>query len=157
MIRRALTAALMTVVLATAALVSTAGAASATVTASDGEVLRLVNAERARVGCAPLRVNGHLQIAAQRHSAEMAALNRFSHTGANGSSPQRRAASIGYGAAVAENVAAGQRTPGQVVGEWMSSPAHRRIVLNCGYRSTGIGVASGGQYGVYWTQKFGTV
>lgn len=153
MIRRALTAALMIAVLAATVLVAGAQDASA----NSGQVLQLVNAQRARAGCAPLKVNGHLQIAAQRHSQEMASLNRFSHTGANGASPQRRARAIGYGAGVGENIAAGQRTPQQVVNAWMASPGHRRNILNCRYRSTGIGTAHGGTYGVYWTQKFGTV
>lgn len=157
MLRRALTSALLSTVLATATLVAGAGAVSANVTVSDAEVLRLVNAERARAGCASLQVNGHLQIAAQQHSREMAALNRFSHRSATGASAQQRARAVGYGAGVGENIAAGQRSAQQVVNAWMASPGHRRNILTCSYRTTGIGIATGGHYGVYWTQKFGTV
>lgn len=157
MLRRALTTALLTTVVATAALVAGTGTASAHVTSSAGEVLRLVNTQRAQAGCAPLQINGHLQIAAQQHSREMAALNRFSHTSARGASPQQRARAVGYGAGVGENIAAGQRSAQQVVNAWMASPGHRRNILTCSYRTTGIGVETGGRYGVYWTQKFGTV
>lgn len=157
MIRRALSTTLLAVVVATAALVGGTAPASASATASGGEVLSLVNALRARAGCPALRVNGHLDTAARQHSRELARLNRFAHTGANGAGAQQRARTIGYGAGVGENLAAGQRSPQQVVNAWMTSPGHRRNILNCGYRSTGIGVATGGSYGVYWTQQFGTV
>lgn len=35
---------------------------------------------------------------------------------------------------------------------WMASTGHRRNILNCSFRSIGIGFASNGYY---WVQDFG--
>jgi uncharacterized protein YkwD len=53
-----------------------------------------------------------------------------------------------------ENIAAGQRTPQEVVNSWMNSPGHRANILNRNYTKIGVGYASGGEYGTYWTQMF---
>ena len=153
LLRRVLKAGSLTLSLAAAALVF--GPASAQASPQADQVLALVNAHRVQAGCVPLVQNGHLQIAAQKHSAEMASLSRFSHRGVNGFNSQQRASAAGYGARVVENIAAGQQGPREVVADWMASPGHRRNILNCNARSTGIGIAEGGRYGVYWTQKFG--
>ena len=56
----------------------------------------------------------------------------------------------------AENIAAGQRTPEEVVESWMNSPGHRANILgDC--KELGVGLALGGHYGYYWTQCFATV
>ncbi|BFO16964.1 hypothetical protein SHKM778_33520 [Streptomyces sp. KM77-8] len=47
----------------------------------------LVNAERGKVGCSPVKVNSTLTKAAQDHSEDMAATGTMSHTGSDGSSP----------------------------------------------------------------------
>jgi uncharacterized protein YkwD len=57
--------------------------------------------------------------------------------------------------ALAENIAAGQPTPQEVVNAWMASTGHRTNILNATYRDTGVGVAFGGTYGIYWVQEFG--
>jgi uncharacterized protein YkwD len=36
----------------------------------------------------------------------------------------------------------------------MESAGHRENILDCGARSMGVGRATGGSYGVYWTQDF---
>jgi uncharacterized protein YkwD len=40
----------------------------------------------------------------------------------------------------------------------MNSPGHRANILNCALNEIGVGYAtdSSSQYGVYWTQDFGT-
>jgi uncharacterized protein YkwD len=38
---------------------------------------------------------------------------------------------------------------------WMDSDGHRRNILNCGTTQIGVGYATGGAYGNYWTQDFG--
>lgn len=153
MFRRALKSAAIALTLGAAALAT--GATPAQASPQADQVLSLVNSHRSQAGCAPLRVNGHLETAARKHSAEMAALSRVSHRSVNGFDSQRRAATIGYGNRVAENVAAGQQSAREVVADWMASSGHRRNILDCKATSTGIGVAHGGRHGVYWTQKFG--
>jgi uncharacterized protein YkwD len=56
----------------------------------------------------------------------------------------------------AENIAAGHRSPADVVKGWMNSPGHRANILNCGFTQIGVGYATGGTHGTYWTQNFGT-
>ncbi|MYX43603.1 CAP domain-containing protein, partial [Streptomyces sp. SID89] len=60
------------------------------------QVVQLVNAERAKVGCSPLTVNASLTKAAQAHSEDMAAHQNMSHTGSDGSAPGDRITGAGY-------------------------------------------------------------
>ena len=120
------------------------------------QVISLVNAARADAGCGPVSANGALASAAQAHSADMAANDYFSHTSQDGRSFSDRIRAAGYsGGAMAENIAAGQSSASSVMAGWMDSPGHRANILNCTYRHIGVGVATGGSYGTYWTQDFG--
>lgn len=118
------------------------------------EVVELVNAERGKAGCSPVKVNATLTEAAQNHSADMAASRNMSHTGSDGSSPADRITLAGYNwSTYGENVAYGYSTPEQVMAGWMSSPGHKENILNCAFEEIGVGLA---QPGDYWTQNFGT-
>ncbi|WP_322759156.1 CAP domain-containing protein [Frankia sp. Cr2] len=121
------------------------------------QVVALTNAERAKAGCAPLTVDSRLTAAAQAHSDDMATHNYFSHTSQDGRTPFQRMAAAGYQFSIAaENIAAGQRTPTDVMTGWMNSTGHRENILNCSLKQIGVGYGTGGNYGVYWTQDFGT-
>jgi uncharacterized protein YkwD len=123
------------------------------------QVVTLTNAERAKAGCGPLTVNSTLTAVAQAHSQDMATNNYFDHNSQDGSSPFDRMTAAGYRfSTAAENIAAGQRTPQDVMTGWMNSPGHRANILNCALHEIGVGYAtsSSSQYGVYWTQDFGT-
>lgn len=127
------------------------------------EVLRLTNAARAhRRTCGTtsypaakaLSWNATLATVAARHSAEMAAKNYFSHTSARGLSPFTRIKRAHYSyRAAGENIAAGYRTPAAVVKAWLASPGHCRIMMSA-YTQLGVGFATGGDYGTYWTADF---
>lgn len=120
------------------------------------QVIKLTNKERAKAGCKALKSNTALKSAAQKHSADMARRNYFNHTGKDGRSPFDRMTDAGYAySAAAENIAAGQRTPADVVKGWMNSAGHKANILNCAYTEIGVGYAKGGSYGTYWTQDFG--
>ncbi|MDX3378430.1 sigma-70 family RNA polymerase sigma factor [Streptomyces sp. ME02-6991-2A] len=121
-----------------------------------GQVLQIVNTERAKEGCGPVTSNDLLATAAQRHSADMASRDYFSHTSPDGTDPGDRITAAGYRwSTYGENIAKGQRTPADVMRSWMDSPGHRANILNCSFKEMGIGkVDSGG--GPVWTQKFGT-
>jgi hypothetical protein len=56
---------------------------------------------------------------------------------------------------LAENIAAGDATPEEVVAGWLGSPAHRANVLGHGQWETGAGYWAGGSQGHYWVQDFG--
>lgn len=122
-------------------------------------VVTLTNSARATAGCPALTVDARLTGVAQAHSADMARYDYFSHTSRDGRTPFDRIRAAGYRYSMAaENIAAGQRTPEDVVRAWMNSPGHRANILNCGLRQIGVGYAvnTASIYQVYWTQNFGT-
>ncbi len=125
------------------------------------EVVALTNVERAKVGCAALTRHEALDKSAQGHGDDMAAKNYFSHTGLDGSSPFDRMRLAGYpsNSGRAENIAAGYDNAVAVVQGWMNSEGHRKNMLNCAYRSIGVGYAysANAQWRHYWVQNFGTV
>ena len=91
------------------------------------QVVTLTNAERAKAGCGPLAVNATLTAVAQAHSQDMATNDYFDHNSQDGRTPFDRMTAAGYRySTAAENIAAGQRTPQDVMTAWMNSPGHRR-------------------------------
>ena len=126
------------------------------------KVFELVNQERVKAGLPPLVLSDKLNKAADSHSENMANQDFFSHTGKDGSQAWDRAEKFGYKySRMGENIAAGQRTPEQVVSSWMRSPGHRRNILSKDYTEIGIGheYLSNDKgkvnYNHYWTQVFG--
>jgi subtilisin family serine protease len=123
----------------------------------EAAVLQLVNTRRADAGCAPLTANATLTSVARTHSGDMAARGFFSHTNPDGLDPFERMRAAGYnGRAMGENIAAGYTTAAAVMNAWMNSSGHRANILNCAFQEIGVGEATGGAYGTYWTQDFGT-
>ncbi|MGK4585544.1 sigma-70 family RNA polymerase sigma factor [Kitasatospora sp. HPMI-4] len=121
------------------------------------QVIDLVNVERAKAGCKPVRSNSRLQSAAQGQSDDMSARNFFDHTNPDGAGPQSRIDAAGYQWSTwGENIAHGQSSPADVMDSWMHSPGHRANILNCAFTELGVGVHQGGSGGPYWTQDFGT-
>jgi len=147
----------------TAAGTTTAG--TITVRTFEQEVLRLVNEARAHKrtcgsktykAAKPLRPNAKLASVSAAHSADMAARSYFSHTSRNGDSPFDRMKDAGYRYRYAgENIAAGFRSPASVVQAWLKSPGHCKNIMKKKYTQLGVGYATGGYYGTYWTQDFG--
>ncbi len=118
-----------------------------------GQVLALVNQERAAAGCAPLTADRGLAAVATAHSEDMRDRSFFGHVNPDGASPFDRADAAGVSAR-AENIARGQSGPAAVMDSWMDSPGHRANILDCGLRRLGVGIADGGS-GPWWTQLFG--
>jgi uncharacterized protein YkwD len=121
-----------------------------------GQVLTLVNAERAEAGCEPVTLDDRLTKAAAGHSRDMAADDFFSHDSQDGRSFGDRIEAAGYPAPRSENIAAGQPTPAAVMDAWMHSPDHEANILDCTATQMGVAAATGGEFGTYWTQDFGT-
>ncbi|MFB4317708.1 sigma-70 family RNA polymerase sigma factor [Actinomadura sp. 21ATH] len=120
----------------------------------EADVIRLVNVQRVRRGCAPLRADRRLTAAARRHSADMAGRGYFGHTGPGGPGPGERIDATGFRwSAWAENIAKGQRSASAVTTSWMESPGHRSNIVNCRFSRAGVGRAAG-PGGPYWTQVF---
>ena len=111
----------------------------------------LLNRARAFRGLRPLRGNGRLGAAAGAYSRDMVVRGFFDHVSPEGSTPESRARSAGYGGArmsAAETICWGagpESTPAAIVRSWLASPDHRDIVLEPGFREIGIGVAPGGE------------
>jgi uncharacterized protein YkwD len=127
--------------------------------AEEQEVVELTNQIRRENGCEPFRVSPQLGKAARDHSEDMATRNYFDHTSPDGLDLWTRMRSAGYRFTLAaENIAAGQPSPDEVVQDWMESPGHRENILNCALTEIGVGYASNtsSRYGVYWTENFGT-
>jgi uncharacterized YkwD family protein/spore coat assembly protein SafA len=121
----------------------------------ESQVVKLVNAERAKQGLQPLTENWQLSRVARYKSADMAAKNYFSHTSPTYGSPFRMMESFGikYSSA-GENIAYGQKTPEQVMTAWMNSPGHRSNILSPSYSQIGVGYATNKSGTPYWTQMF---
>lgn len=134
----------------------------------EAEVLRLTNRARAQGwNCAtlrtggpalpPLKGNAILDTAALAQSAGMALAGYFDHQSKlDGSSPMRRVQAAGMRpAAAAENIAAGQETPQEVVDGWLRSPGHCHNIMG---EFSLIGVSyvtrADSLYKRYWTQVF---
>lgn len=114
------------------------------------ELVRLVNAHRARMGCPTLAWHPRLATVAQRHSEDMAMRRFFAHVNPEGAGPfdRIRDAFIDYHAA-GENIADGHGTAREVLAAWLGSRRHRANLENCVYTHHGIGLERG-----RWTHVF---
>lgn len=125
---------------------------SQTVANYEKEVVRLVNAERAKYSLPPLTENWELSRVARYKSQDMKDKSYFSHTSPTYGSPFNMMKSFGLSYRTAgENIAKGQRTPQEVVKAWMNSSGHRANILNSSYTKIGVGYVADGHY---WTQMF---
>lgn len=122
--------------------------------AAAAEVLSLVNEERAKVGCSAVSANSALADLAQDFSEAMADRGFFDHTDPDGASPWDRAALAGITDLGGENIARGQSDAAAVMEAWMNSPGHKANILNCDFKTLGVGVHFGSG-GPWWTQDFG--
>ncbi|MFI7294216.1 CAP domain-containing protein [Streptomyces sp. NPDC050121] len=123
-------------------------------TQAAAEVLKLVNEERSKVGCSALSANSALSNLAKKFSDDMAARGFFDHTDPDGATPWDRAAKAGISDVGGENIARGQADAAAVMEAWMNSPGHRANILNCDFKTLGVGVHFGSG-GPWWTQDFG--
>lgn len=134
--------------------------------ALENAALAQINSARTNAGCAALKINPALQAAATGHAKAMATQNFFSHTYRNGSKLKGRINAAGYNwSAIAENIAAGQSSAGEVVSVWMQSAGHKKNILNCTYTETGLAAVyqpddaplkgNGFAFKYYWVQTFG--
>ena len=104
--------------------------------------------------------NGALAEAALVHSTDMAAQHYLNHTGKDGRTAAERAIAAGYRwRTIAENIAAGQDTPEEVVQGWLDSPGHCANIMRDDLTEMGAGYAVNQARvpaRIYWTQVFAT-
>jgi len=107
----------------------------------------------------PYLFDCRLWSAARFWSEEMAREGFFSHN-RDSSTPCTRTEDAGFPhmQGCGENIAAGRRTPEQVLQQWKESNGHCKNMLNARYNRFGPGLAENAQstYTYYWTQAFGS-
>ncbi|MBQ3107683.1 MAG: serine protease, partial [Firmicutes bacterium] len=120
-----------------------------------GQILRLVNEERAEAGLASLTLSDELSRAARAKAEDMAKNGYFSHTSPTYGSPfdQMHSFGITYSAA-AENIAKGYPDADSVMTGWMNSEGHRANILNSSFTHLGVGYAVDEHGTTYWVQMF---
>ena len=120
--------------------------------AYEDEVIRLVNAERAKYGLSALTKDNGATKAAHVRAKEI--VKSFSHTRPNGTSCFTVAKELGISyRSAGENIAYGYSSPKQVVNGWMNSEGHRKNILSSSFTKIGVGCYS--SRGVlYWSQFF---
>jgi uncharacterized protein YkwD len=127
--------------------------------------LCLLNKQRRAHGLKKLRENSDLDLASQRHAADMARRNYFAHgdfVGRIRAAHYLSGANRGY--TLGENIAWGSwdyATPAGIVNAWMHSPGHRANILNGRFHEIGLGIArgapvSGQSRGGTYVTDFGT-
>lgn len=116
------------------------------------EVVKLVNAERAKAGLPALKEDWELSRVAKYKSQDMHDKNYFDHTSPTYGTPFTMMKSFGitYKSA-GENIAKGQQSASEVVNAWMNSAGHRANILNKNYTHIGVGYVKDGNY---WSQMF---
>jgi len=120
---------------------------------------KMINAYRASKGLRPLRLNRKLSEAARMHARDLAAHDRISHYGSDGSDPLLRVQRAGYPVKLAaENVGTGQVTLSEVFKGWQRSPGHNANLLLSNAREMGIAlvVDPNTEYKTFWTLVLGS-
>lgn len=140
---------------------------SASAMATAKEVVAIMNDARAKAGCAPLKINAKLMAAAKTHANNMAEKDFFGHSNKGGGKFSSRVKKEGYRyKMVAENIAAGRASAREAALDWLNSPGHRKNILNCRMKDTGVAVAyqaddkpmmgNSKPFYYYWVQVFAT-
>jgi len=130
-------------------------------------IFQLTNEARRKNGLPPLTSDNDLALKAREKSDDMLKKNYFSHTSPEGKTfkdrmQEEKPASFGTISRAGENIYMGHRFDYSVdvktqarliVDGWMTSPGHRRNVLDPTYTHMGVGVAAKGKE-CYATQVF---
>lgn len=112
-------------------------ASSADLSSTESAIVARTNQERARRGLAPLSADPALMAGARRQAAWMA-----------------RNRTLAHGQGVTENIAMGQSSAAEAVGDWMRSDGHRANLLGGSHTRIGVAVARAADGTAYWCQQF---
>ncbi|MFS0555980.1 CAP domain-containing protein [Brevibacillus sp. 179-C9.3 HS] len=114
------------------------------------QVADLVNQERAKAGLKPVQLDAALSKVALAKAQDMSSNNYFDHNSPTYGSPFDMMKQFGIQYQTAgENIAMGQRSPQEVMTQWMNSEGHRQNIMNPAFTKIGVGVTNG-----YWVQEF---
>jgi uncharacterized protein YkwD len=119
------------------------------------EVVKAHNRIRTEAKRPALAISSKLQAAAERHARDMAAQDKMTHKGSDGSSPIIRITDEGYPYRRAgENIAAGRFSTERLMKGWMESPHHKRNILGS-FSQIGVACATAESGKRYWCVTFG--
>ncbi len=121
--------------------------------AYENEVIKLVNAERAKKGLSKLSTNSKLAAASDKRAKEIS--QKFSHTRPNGKSCFTVLGEYGIKyTCCGENIAYNYSSAAKdVMNMWMNSKGHKDNILSSKYKNIGVGLyVKDGRY--YWVQIF---
>ncbi|ORX72980.1 hypothetical protein DL89DRAFT_265142 [Linderina pennispora] len=113
-----------------------------------GQMLAILNQERAKHGKSPVIMDYRLNAAAQRHSDYQFSSGMMTHDDPAGTLGARASVAGIEWRGVAENVAHDQQSVGEVMTAWIHSPMHLSNMLG-DYNIVGFG-----EHSLYWTQMF---
>jgi len=117
------------------------------------EVFRLTNIERDGVGLPHFTTSSIHNQAATVRANEI--IRHFSHDRPDGRRPFTVYTEHGITYSWAgENIAAGQRSPAQVIREWMDSPGHKANIVKPEHGRLGVGVVMNSEGRLFWVQLF---
>lgn len=119
------------------------------------EVIYLTNLERQKLGLKPLQHDPSLTQIAIIKARDLVEHRYFDHKSPIYGEPWNMALLFDYPfIRFGENLARYQKSPSEVVSQWMKSPEHKVNITNPNFSKVGIGinVTKNGQY--YWIQLF---
>jgi hypothetical protein len=127
--------------------------AQSQMTDAERQLFDELNRERAAQNLPALTWDNSLAVAARQHAARMADRNMVSHQVADEPPLAQRAAQAGaHFSKIAENIAVGS-DPASIHDGWMSSPGHRRNILDPQLTAVGIAAVKGSG-GLFAVQDF---
>lgn len=118
-------------------------------------VAELVNVERQKNGLPVLYLDTAISNVARMKSKDMADNNYFAHQSPTYGSAGEMLLKFGITwSAWGENIASGQKSPEDVVSQWMNSPSHRENILSPNFAFIGVGYCTNSAGKTFWTQMF---
>lgn len=127
---------------------------TASVSAQEQKAGNLLNSDRARYGLPPLRIDPALSRIARIKSEDMRDNRYFAHTSPTYGDVRQMLSAFGYAYAGAGENIARHATVEKSQAAFLSSPGHRRNIMNKAYTKVGVGVALDEKGFVYLTQIF---
>lgn len=125
-----------------------------------GKVIQLVNIAREKEGLAPLSQSEALSKVANDKLNDMIEQHYFAHTSPSGKTPWHWFEREKYDYQFAgENLAINYTSAEEQQAAWMSSPTHRKNILNVDYKEIGVAFGAGeidGKMSLLVVQEFGS-
>lgn len=127
---------------------------TASLSAQEQTAGNLLNSDRARYGLAPLVIDPELCRIARVKSRDMRDNQYFAHTSPTYGDVRSMLRQFGYAYSAAGENIAHHATVEKAQAAFLSSPGHRRNIMNSAYTRVGLGAAVDAKGYVYLTQIF---